>query len=213
MDFLDDIIQELQDCTQDLNFQFKELKELDESFLEKRESLVNTDSTLRNHSKEFGPCTSHPEQNEFIVKSSKTYQELNEISQKKLMIALKSRELIDSILGKLDKELSEKPPQPVFDDEETLTMDVKPVKSSQIKKKRRSVSLLKSINTLPTSTIEEEAVYCFCRLGSFGDMVGCDALDCPIEWFHYACVGLTEPPRGSWYCQSCATKLKTPVSR
>lgn len=218
MDFLDDIIIQLQDYSQDINFQFKEIKELDEIYHEKRESLINIDSTLRNHIKEFGSCNSHPEQDEFIKLATDTWNQLLEISQKKINIALKNRDAIDSLLGKLDQELSDKkelvqiPTNPILDDEETLIMDVKPVKNTQIKKKRRSVSLLKSINTtLPASVIEEETVYCFCRLGSFGNMIGCDNEECPIEWFHYSCVGLTEPPRGSWYCPTCA--LKAPVSR
>jgi len=38
---------------------------------------------------------------------------------------------------------------------------------------------------------------------SFGEMVACDNPDCPIEWFHYECVGLDEPPKGKWYCRDC----------
>ena len=33
--------------------------------------------------------------------------------------------------------------------------------------------------------------------------VACDNPDCPIEWFHFECVGLTEQPRGKWYCRDC----------
>lgn len=48
-----------------------------------------------------------------------------------------------------------------------------------------------------------EPLYCLCRRVSFGAMVGCEADDCPIEWFHYGCVGLTEEPKGVWYCPNC----------
>ena len=30
---------------------------------------------------------------------------------------------------------------------------------------------------------------------SYGDMVACDNEDCPYEWFHYPCVGVTAPPK------------------
>ena len=30
---------------------------------------------------------------------------------------------------------------------------------------------------------------------SYGDMVACDNEDCPYEWFHYPCVGITAPPK------------------
>lgn len=31
---------------------------------------------------------------------------------------------------------------------------------------------------------------------------------CPFEWFHYSCVGLTTPPKGKWFCASCLAKRK-----
>jgi len=48
-----------------------------------------------------------------------------------------------------------------------------------------------------------EPVYCTCRRVSFGQMIGCDNENCPIEWFHFECVGLTEPVKGKWYCHQC----------
>ena len=48
-----------------------------------------------------------------------------------------------------------------------------------------------------------EPVYCYCQRVSFGEMVACDNPDCLIEWFHYECVGLDEPPKGKWYCKDC----------
>ncbi|KAI9251823.1 hypothetical protein BDA99DRAFT_521269 [Phascolomyces articulosus] len=49
-----------------------------------------------------------------------------------------------------------------------------------------------------------EPRYCICNQVSFGDMVACDGENCEKEWFHYACVGLVEPPAGKWYCDDCA---------
>ena len=49
-----------------------------------------------------------------------------------------------------------------------------------------------------------EPVYCYCQRVSYGDMVACDNPDCAVEWFHYACAGVTEPPKGKWYCRECA---------
>jgi len=34
-------------------------------------------------------------------------------------------------------------------------------------------------------------------------MIACDGKNCTIEWFHWSCVGITEPPEGNWYCLSC----------
>ena len=56
----------------------------------------------------------------------------------------------------------------------------------------------------------DEPRYCKCRGVSYGEMVCCDNKDCKIEWFHFGCVGLSEEPRGKWYCEYCAP-LKTPL--
>lgn len=48
--------------------------------------------------------------------------------------------------------------------------------------------------------------YCYCKKECRGNMVACDGDLCPIEWFHYECVGLKEPPRGKWMCDECKNK-------
>lgn len=55
---------------------------------------------------------------------------------------------------------------------------------------------------------EEEVLYCVCQQVSFGNMVACDNPDCQYEWFHYDCVGLKEPPKGTWYCPTCVKEKK-----
>jgi hypothetical protein len=51
-----------------------------------------------------------------------------------------------------------------------------------------------------------EPRYCLCNRVSFGEMVCCDNPSCPTEWFHFVCVGVTETPKGKWYCQQCRKK-------
>lgn len=48
-------------------------------------------------------------------------------------------------------------------------------------------------------------VYCYCRRAydEQQGMIGCDGPQCQIEWFHFECVGILVPPRGSWYCPQC----------
>jgi len=53
-----------------------------------------------------------------------------------------------------------------------------------------------------------EPRYCICNQVSYGDMVACDNSDCPYEWFHYPCVGITAPPKGKWYCQPCQASMR-----
>lgn len=52
-----------------------------------------------------------------------------------------------------------------------------------------------------------EPRYCMCNQVSYGDMVACDNEDCPYEWFHYPCVGISAPPKGKWYCPSCQASM------
>lgn len=53
-----------------------------------------------------------------------------------------------------------------------------------------------------------EPTYCLCHQVSYGEMIGCDNELCPIEWFHFACVGLTTKPKGKWFCPKCSMELK-----
>ena len=54
-----------------------------------------------------------------------------------------------------------------------------------------------------------EPRYCICHEVSHGQMVCCDNPACPIAWFHFGCVGLTQaPPANSkWYCPSCRAAM------
>lgn len=54
----------------------------------------------------------------------------------------------------------------------------------------------------------DEPRYCSCNEISYGEMIGCDNNDCPIEWFHFRCVNLTAKPKGKWFCPKCAQDKK-----
>ena len=51
-----------------------------------------------------------------------------------------------------------------------------------------------------------EPTYCLCHQVSYGEMICCDNSNCPMEWFHFACVNLTEQPKGKWLCPICRAK-------
>jgi hypothetical protein len=55
-----------------------------------------------------------------------------------------------------------------------------------------------------------EPMFCICRKIAHGEMIACDNEDCLIEWFHFACVGLTKLPRKgtNWYCPDCTAAMK-----
>ena len=52
-----------------------------------------------------------------------------------------------------------------------------------------------------------EDLYCFCQGGDFGQMIGCDNIDCPFQWFHFQCVNIVEVPEGDRYCPHCINKF------
>ncbi|KAH9898682.1 hypothetical protein F4778DRAFT_742549 [Xylariomycetidae sp. FL2044] len=56
----------------------------------------------------------------------------------------------------------------------------------------------------------DEPRYCYCNGVSYGEMVACDADDCPREWFHLGCVGLKAAPPQTmkWYCDKCKDRVK-----
>ncbi|VEN34591.1 unnamed protein product [Callosobruchus maculatus] len=45
-----------------------------------------------------------------------------------------------------------------------------------------------------------------CPYDEVSEMIGCDASDCAIEWFHFECVGIMVPPKGQWFCPDCRKK-------
>jgi len=48
-----------------------------------------------------------------------------------------------------------------------------------------------------------EPTYCICHQVSYGQMIACDNPECPIEWFHITCMGLSSIPKGKWFCPKC----------
>lgn len=53
---------------------------------------------------------------------------------------------------------------------------------------------------------QDQPVYCSCQKEESGKMVACEQPQCPYQWFHFSCVGLTRKPEGKWYCPDCKKK-------
>jgi hypothetical protein len=54
----------------------------------------------------------------------------------------------------------------------------------------------------------DEKKYCICQSASYGDMSACDNESCPIEYFHWSCIGLKNEPLGRWICPVCTKNGK-----
>lgn len=77
------------------------------------------------------------------------------------------------------------------------------------KRKRKSTDIdnLQALEEQPNEVTVDpnEPVYCYCRGVSYGTMIGCENDDCRYQWFHYQCVGLSEEPKGIWFCPDCSS--------
>ena len=84
--------------------------------------------------------------------------------------------------------------------------------SSEMETNQMEVSVSQKISPKKRTSLEDEPpidpnepVYCYCKQVSWGEMLACDGLKCPKEWFHLSCVGFKSPPppEGKWYCNEC----------
>lgn len=75
--------------------------------------------------------------------------------------------------------------------------------SSSKKKKRSKAKQEREVSPADLPIDPNEPTYCLCEQVSYGEMIGCDNDECPIEWFHFSCVGLHHKPKGKWYCPKC----------
>ncbi|EFO92001.1 hypothetical protein CRE_10605 [Caenorhabditis remanei] len=54
----------------------------------------------------------------------------------------------------------------------------------------------------------EEQVWCYCREEKPDEMfIFCEIPECPIQWFHFKCVGIAVAPEGDWFCKECLAKV------
>ncbi|TNM93466.1 inhibitor of growth protein 2 [Takifugu rubripes] len=87
--------------------------------------------------------------------------------------------------------------------EELSNLPSKEKKSKSVKKKKRKAKQERDNSPVDFAIDPNEPTYCLCEQVSYGEMIGCDNDQCPIEWFHFSCVGLTYKPKGKWYCPKC----------
>ena len=62
----------------------------------------------------------------------------------------------------------------------------------------------------PRAPNPDEPKYCVCNRVSFGEMIACENEACAVEWFHFACVGLSTDAKikGKWYCNACSAERR-----
>jgi inhibitor of growth protein 4 len=75
---------------------------------------------------------------------------------------------------------------------------------SRTSRKNSEPTTLNIMDDMPIDPNEPR--YCYCQNVSYGQMVACESGNCPYEWFHFECVGLTEPPKDEWICPDCRAR-------
>ena len=163
-----------------------------------------------------------------MEKIMKMYNEAKENTDVKVEMAVQTYEMVDRHIRKLDadlarfeaemKEAGGKLSQTESEGEEETDVKKKQKKKKKGQKEERPKTPLAPVSNLNLSNTDvpivdmpvdpNEPTYCLCQQVSYGEMIGCDNQDCPIEWFHFPCMGLQTKPKGKWYCPKCLPMFK-----
>ena len=63
-----------------------------------------------------------------------------------------------------------------------------------------------NVNSSKPVSDGNQKLWCYCSQDDVdNNLIGCDNIDCKIQWFHLSCVNLTQDqvPDGNWYCFDC----------
>lgn len=142
--------------------------------------------------------------------------EIIHISEEKMKRAQQIYDLVDQHIRKLDKDLRSFGAE-VSKERERLGVTAAhyPANNSNkaadpAKKKKKDAAKAPEVLYKEALAVADagEPKYCTCNRISFGEMIACESDECPVEWFHFSCVGLTEAnrPKGAWLCPDCQRK-------
>ena len=218
MDF-DEFVESLESLPIDLSRNLRLLRELDDKSL----SIKSECSTIAT---KYQQTKSHDDKYNLI-------QTLNDLQSRRLLhadekitLANQAYEMVEKYIRRLDDVLEELAAQPQLispnNRKKKRTISLNDNINSNKKRRKpdkplnqvqNNASIKKKVQKEPTKVepigldlfpIDPyEPRYCICNQVSFGRMVACDNPQCPIEWFHFACVKLEEEPKGKWFCDKC----------
>uniref|UniRef100_A0A8B9L5L3 Inhibitor of growth protein n=1 Tax=Astyanax mexicanus TaxID=7994 RepID=A0A8B9L5L3_ASTMX len=177
---------------------------------------------------------SSEERMEHLKRIENAYDQCREFSDDKVLLAMQIYEMVDKHIRRLDADLArfESELKDKLDSSGLESSDEKKSrKDKNVREKKRCSGRGQktSNNNSPKHTAQKtspallavqpsdvldmpvdpnEPTYCLCSQVSYGEMIGCDNADCPIEWFHFACVDLTTKPKGEWFCPRCVLDMR-----
>ncbi|XP_031224368.1 inhibitor of growth protein 5 isoform X1 [Mastomys coucha] len=175
---------------------------------------------------------------EHLQKIQSAYSKCKEYSDDKVQLAMQTYEMVDKHIRRLDADLArfEADLKDRMDGSDFESSGPRSLKKGRSQKEKRSSrgrgrrtseedtpkkkkhksgsEFTDSILSVHPSDVLDmpvdpnEPTYCLCHQVSYGEMIGCDNPDCPIEWFHFACVDLTTKPKGKWFCPRCVQEKR-----
>ncbi|BHF65785.1 Inhibitor of growth protein 4 [Sparganum proliferum] len=197
MDYLQKYLEDLEQVPPHLRQEFKIMRDLDH----KVQELLNETQIKTNFLIQQSSQLSTEERSRRIREIQELFVKGREISNDKVSRAENVYELVDKQIRRLDADM--------FEFKKALAeKELKKLKKSQKKsdltgssKIPATAALALALTNNPGEVLDmpvdpNEPTYCLCQQVSYGEMVACDHRDCPIEWFHFGCVGLTSKPKG-----------------
>ncbi|XP_065176531.1 inhibitor of growth protein 4-like [Sycon ciliatum] len=161
--------------------------------------------------------------NKRLTEIQDLYSKARELADEKVQLAAQTYELVDKHIRRLDGDLNRfetelrkkeaeqgdsASTQAETPSRKSIEPQRKRAKNSQSSDTGASTGVPSAAEVLDMPVDPNEPTYCVCHQVSYGEMIGCDNPDCPVEWFHFACVGLSSKPKGKWYCTRCSQDRK-----
>ncbi|KAF3793521.1 PHD finger protein [Nymphaea thermarum] len=230
MAFLDDFLARIDSLPQELYCKYSLMRNLDKTLQaalqRKNEQRCEREIEEIRRGVESGNITPDTSHIRFSNEALDEQKRCMTIADEKVSLAQKAYNMVDAHIQELDKYLKK------FDEdlrrereltgahvveEQNVGGSVRSGKAGESNRGRKK-SRLTTATEAPCMDLElpvdpNEPTYCFCNQVSYGEMVACDNPDCKIEWFHFGCVGLSEQPKGKWYCSDCAGTQKRRKAR
>eukprot|EP00898_Chlorokybus_atmophyticus_P004494 jgi/Chlat1/5045/Chrsp33S05055 len=222
----------------DLKTKLAHVRQLDEQLQDKMAKLEDMRVELLSRtrlaavSQPLEASTSSDFGNDFLAEAvARDHKACLSVSEEKVNVALAAYDLVDGHIRRLDRELRKLEEQLRKERraQEKQVAELHANKSRKVGTDARKRDTKKSaaaaaapaaglqtvLDTFEMPVDPNEPTYCYCNRVSFGQMIACDNPTCPIEWFHFECVGIADDnrPKGAWFCPDCnAARNKQPVS-
>ncbi|KAM9542969.1 inhibitor of growth protein 5 isoform 2-T2 [Guaruba guarouba] len=232
--YLEHYLDSIENLPCELQRNFQLMRELDQRTEDKKAEIDSLAAEYIESVKNMLPA----ERMEHLKKIQTAYSKCKEYSDDKVQLAMQTYEMVDKHIRRLDADLARfeadlKDKLEGSDFENPGSRSLKKGRSQKDKRGSRGRGRRTSeedtpkkkklkggsefadtiLSVHPSDVLDmpvdpNEPTYCLCHQVSYGEMIGCDNPDCPIEWFHFACVDLTTKPKGKWFCPRCVQERK-----